>query len=153
MKFDSYVCAVCKHIKPSALGRFVRSKTRYNHKYFVCDNCGSTPPIHRHHRQNQESLPERQVRETLQHCGFRVDAEFKLTPFIYDFAVPALRLLIEVDSRSYHRFPRQQKRDRVKTLHAQRKHWKLVRLKVNESVGLEAHLAVKERAEELGLRP
>jgi very-short-patch-repair endonuclease len=152
MKFEkTYRCSVCRKFKPESLGKLVKSRTRYNHKYFVCDHCSLTTPIRRHHRTNQETPPEREVREALSSCGFAVEAEFMVGRFIYDFAVPKIRLLIEVDSNRFHRLPRQVKRDRLKNACARKQHWKLVRVKVGPNVGMDALMAVKERSQELGL--
>lgn len=127
----------------------VRSKTRYNQRYFVCDHCALSKPIVRRRRPNQETPPEKEVRLALQACAFKVHAEYPLGSFIYDFAVPKLRLLLEIDSKTYHRLPAQRKRDRVKTAHAVDRHWKLVRLTAGAGVGASALAAVFARAEEL----
>jgi very-short-patch-repair endonuclease len=150
MKFErSLCCVICRKFKPESLGKLVKSRTRHNHKYFVCDHCRLTPPIRRHHRENQETPPEREVREALMGCGFSVEAEFKVGRFIYDFAVPKIRLLIEVDSNRYHRLPRQIKRDRLKDKCAHEQHWKLVRVKTS-GAGSAALAALQNRAQELG---
>jgi very-short-patch-repair endonuclease len=130
----------------------VKSSTRYAKKYFICAGCDTNPPIVRLARPNNESPPEREVREALTGCGFSVVAEYPLGHFIYDFAVPRLRLLMEIDSKSYHRFPRQIKRDQLKTAFAKEQHWELVRLRTSSELRLAAIETVRNRAQALGVR-
>ena len=151
MNFERvYVCAVCRKPKPESLGKLKTSRTRHNTKYFVCDNCGLNTPVQRKNRVNQETPPEREVREALSGCGFKAEAEFKVDRFIYDFAVPKIRLLIEVDSQRYHRLPRQIKRDRQKDKVASQFHWKLVRLRTGSGLGTAVLQAGAARVQELG---
>jgi very-short-patch-repair endonuclease len=146
------VCARCRKLKAAELGRFVKSSTRYAARYFICANCDANPPVIRLARFNNETPPERQVREALTGCGFQVYAEYKLENFIYDFAIPRLRLLIEIDSRKYHRFPRQKRKDSLKTQIAIKSHWKLVRLTPSDGLRISAVETVRDRRIELGLK-
>lgn len=146
----TYVCRACRQPKLASLGTLTMSRARYNQRYFVCDHCRLSTPIRRLRRPTQETPPERKARTAMVGCGELVRAEYPLGPFIYDFAVPSLRLLIEIDSRRFHRLPRQAKRDRAKDRHARENRWKLVRLQAGPNVGLAALLAVNDRRQELG---
>jgi very-short-patch-repair endonuclease len=97
-----------------------------------------------------ETPPEREVREALSTCGFKVVAEFQLGKFIYDFAVPKLRLLLEVDSRKFHRLPWQRRKDKLKDAWAKSQHWEVARLPVGPGLGTAALSEVFERARQLG---
>ena len=83
--------------------------------------------------------------------GHRFIQEYKLKKFIYDFAVPRLRLLIEVDSRSYHSYPRQKARDRAKTKLADEDGWFLLRVQYPGDVDGIVAKTITDREAQLGL--
>lgn len=64
-------------------------------------------------------------------CEYGAYSEYSLGPFIYDFAVPKIRLLIEVDSKTYHRGNRKLARDREKDALARREGWAIVRVRAD----------------------
>ena len=60
--------------------------------------------------------------------------EFKLSKVRFDFAVPKLRLLVEIDSRRWHSHPSRKNRDRYKSRLAEDEGWKLVRVTGDSSL-------------------
>ena len=127
------ICARCRKVSHDAVS--VKSKTRYNTFYRLCRAClGSS--VTRRRRIHEESPVERELRKELtnERLGVPVLFEYSISGsrFIFDIAVPRLRLLIELDSPSYHRYPRQLKRDKAKTEEARRLGWDLVRIKTTE---------------------
>lgn len=146
-------CSRCSKIKPGNVVSRRKCKGRYNKFYYICDHCASQPAdIKRNNRFNKETPPERVVREALKGCGFKCEAEFELGGCLYDFAVPRLMLLMEIDTASYHRYPRQKRRDAVKSRIAHDNNYKLVR--VHRDLGmldLRALRAVEMRKAELGI--
>lgn len=144
----SQICVKCRKLKPAHLGKRIKSSTRYSTHYFICDHCAASPLPPRNNRACHESPIERKVRESLASCGQKVLAEYPLGKFYFDFAVPALRLLIEVDSAFYHRLPRQKKRDRFKDELARLTGWKVARIGT-ERAELDALQAVLDRKNEL----
>ena len=102
-------------------------------------------------RHEDESFAERLVRHTLQELHVEAVAEFGLGPFIFDFAIPRLRLLLEINSRRWHARPRRQKRDRAKAKAAQASHWELVALPVDARLQVKVVQAVAQRRSLLGM--
>ena len=147
------VCGTCHKLKPADAISRRKCKGRYNAFYHICDACAEKPaPIRRLNRVNQETPIERTVRIALQGCGFKCEAEYPVDGCLFDFAVPSLMLLIEVDSPSYHRYPRQKRRDAIKTKIAKKHEYKLVRVRPDiGTVDLLAIRAVEARRDELGV--
>lgn len=149
------VCCKCRQLKLSALGEMRRDRRAYNKKFFICHSCLEKPSVKRWGRYEHPETPcEKKAREALDIIvkeGFFVVAEFTLEKkFIYDFSIPKLRMLIEIDSHSYHQFAKQIKRDKRKTAWAKQHGWHLVRFKPSEGMGGEIVKAVFLRAAELG---
>lgn len=147
------VCGTCKKLKPAGAISRRKCKGRYNTFYWICDACAEKPkPIKRNNRRNKETPIERAARLALQKCGFKCEAEYDVGGCIYDFAVPELMLLIEVDSPSYHRWPRQKRRDAIKTKIAGKHRYKLVRIRSDvDTIDIRAAQAVEDRRSELGI--
>jgi len=145
------LCRKCGKQKAASLCKKFKSRSRFNSYYWICLHCLETPEITRGTRQNNESYPERKVREALQVAKIYAKAEYEMGGFIYDFAFPNLRLLIEIDSRRYHRSGRQVNRDKMKDQYASGHEWKLVRINAGDSVGNQAVQTVLDRKRELGL--
>ena len=61
--------------------------------------------------------------------GMPFDQEKPLEGFYYDFSIPSLNLLIEIDSHTYHKQISRQRIDRAKDAVAKRMGWKLVRVR------------------------
>lgn len=143
------VCVKCRKLKVAHLGEFFKSRSRYNRRYWICSQCLEEPKVERLARHQHPSSPiEEEVSKRLAPCGYKVFQEYKLGKFIYDFAVPRLRLLIEVDSYSYHKSKRQLRRDLLKSKSAKAEHWCLVRITPPDT-GLKAQLEVEKRAKEV----
>lgn len=83
--------------------------------------------------------------------GMPFDQEKPLEGFFFDFGIPSLRLLIEVDSR-YHDHERKQRIDRIKDAVAKRNGWKLVRVRGGDIAG-KVQAALDIRFSELGREP
>ena len=125
------------------LGKF-RPNTQYRKPpVWVCHRCLRLPV--RENRQGHESHVERPVREALQVFGEWFVAERKIGAFIYDFAFPNLNLLLEVDSRTWHRSRHKRKVDAVKHANAETHGWKLVRVFNGPKIGKRAVRLVRAR--------
>ena len=137
------VCCRCRQLK---MPNLVKEMTggRYNQKIIVCLACLEKPEVTRQLRTDKETPIEKDVREALQLCDVKAEAEFPIGPFIFDFAVPRLRLLIEVDSVSYHTTASKKKRDQAKTHLVLEQGWRLVRLKPSKHLRNDAFAAVQE---------
>ena len=83
--------------------------------------------------------------------GYHFVQEYELKPFIFDFALPKLRLLIEVDSVSYHHTPQQLSRDKRKSAFATKAGWEVARVRVGRSLDSAVIRAVMDREAELGI--
>ena len=138
------VCRICRKLKEVHLGRLIKDSRAWNRKYFICSACSDRPQVPRL-RAERESPPEREARQVLASTGHRAFAEYKIGPYTFDFAILGLRLLVEVDSWSYHRTDRQQARDRRKTAYAASQHWALVRVKPGPHLQMELLKAVADR--------
>lgn len=125
------VCSRCKKLKMSDLGRFVHARESYRRRYWVCFDCLEEKKIPRLARKCNESPPERILRQALHGYRFRAFSEYKLGQYWYDFAVPKLRTVIELDSYTYHRGQRRAK-DAKKTENAEKRLWKLYRTRVED---------------------
>jgi very-short-patch-repair endonuclease len=73
------------------------------------------------------------------------DAEFKLGSFIYDFAIPKLGLLIELDSKRYHSNKRHRIRDGAKDKNAADQGWTLKRVRIGPHMVLDVERAIIEQ--------
>jgi very-short-patch-repair endonuclease len=99
----------------------------HGRRAWTCDSCLDKPTFIRCGRR-RETPPEKTAREILLQSGHKFYQEYELKKFKFDFAIPRLRLLIEIDSRSYHRYPRQKANDRAKTKVAEEQKWSLLRV-------------------------
>jgi len=123
------VCVRCRQMKAANTGKFQWSRHVYHRKIWVCDECGEKRRVPRLTRKSDETPPEREVREALERIEVKALAECPMAGFIFDFAVPKLRLILEVDSRSYHSSWKARRRDSHKDAWAEKNGWKLVRLR------------------------
>jgi very-short-patch-repair endonuclease len=96
---------------------------------------------------------ERDARHAVLDTGYKFQQEYELGPYRYDIAIPALRLLIEVDSKRWHSHPSRIARDRKKTELAKKEGWTLTRVssKHAESVEFLVKQSVLRRESELTL--
>lgn len=138
------VCCQCKKLKAANLGKH-KPGYRYNTHVFTCFECLSKPRVQRLNRKNNETPPEKEVRMWLQENNVEATAEFKLGPFIYDFAVPNLGLLIELDSRRYHTHKRHRIRDQAKDKNAADKGWTLCRVRIGPHMVIDVERAIIEQ--------
>ena len=138
------VCCRCKKMKAAELGQH-KPGFRYNTHIFTCFECLSKPRVNRLHRKNNETPPEKEVRMWLQQNHVEADAEFKLGSFIYDFAIPKLGLLIELDSKRYHTNKRHRIRDSVKDKSAANQGWTLKRVRIGPHMVLDVERAIIEQ--------
>lgn len=145
------VCCRCRKLKMSALGHFVKVGRRYSQHVFICDAC-DTVPVERH-RKFRESPPERAARKALLDNGERFVQEYRLGKFYYDFAIPRLRMLLEIDPHSYHRLAVQQLKDTAKDKFAEKHGWLVARVRCRgfEPIKLSVQRALAERQSLLGV--
>jgi len=80
--------------------------------------------------------------------GHRFVQEYQLGSFWYDFSIPAFRLLIEVDSHTYHSHPSRRRRDRAKAEIASEQGWKVARVTRDDMEG-QINSAILKRQIEL----
>lgn len=64
--------------------------------------------------------------------------------YFFDFALPRLKLLVEIDSWSYHHTKRHKIRDACKHSFAEANGWTLIRLRGKSKIGLRAIRAIRE---------
>jgi very-short-patch-repair endonuclease len=144
------VCCKCRQLKAAELGRFIKRPGRCHAEQWACDNCLSkTVPKFTRGRQRQASPLEQKAIQVLLASGRHFIQEFNLAPYWFDFAVPALRMLIEVDGYTYHHRPWQRKRDKAKDAAGQAKGWRVVRLQNNPQLPVRLETALLARAQEL----
>lgn len=144
------VCSKCRKLKAANLGSFVKVRSQWSKRLWICDNCHTKPAFTRG-RQRKPSPAERMAITILIRTGFPFQQEFPLGKFWFDFAIPALRLLIEVDSWTYHHTPWQLRRDAAKRKVGETEGWKVVNF--NWKQDLDGHITseVDRRKSELGL--
>lgn len=142
------VCARCHKQKAANTGRFFWSRTRYHTRVWVCFECLDRPKILRLARPGEETPLEKEAREALEQLHVKAFAEYPIGRFIFDFAIPKLRMLIEIDSVTYHRRWHNMLADKRKNEWAQKNLWHLVRIRAPDIAQQVVH-AVMKRAQEL----
>jgi very-short-patch-repair endonuclease len=145
------VCCRCRLLKVAELGRFFVSRHRHGVRRWICAACDAPEAVPRLRRHGHESHAEARVRRTLALLQCRALAEYPLGPYIYDFAIPRLRLLIEVDSKQWHRAYDRRRRDRQKDSHASSEQWTLVRITVGPDLERNVAQVVARQRSALGL--
>lgn len=143
------LCSRCRKLKQPDLGKFVGT-SQYRRRVFVCFACLDKQAPAKRGRDRQPSPDEKAAAVTLAASGLKFVQEHSLGPFWFDFAIPSLMLLVEIDSHTYHRFPRQLRRDRDKQRYAEAGGWKVVRVRRPDAAG-KVTAAADLRAAELGL--
>jgi very-short-patch-repair endonuclease len=141
------ICHKCRQFKMPELGEFFK---RHGTEVFECSECLGKPAIKRSKDSGNESSPERKVRKSLLGCGFFVESEFHVGPFTYDFAIPKLNLLIELDSKRWHSLSSRKDRDRRKEEVAKEAGWDLKRFRASSNIGFKVLRYVYWRATSLG---
>lgn len=145
------LCSRCRTLKDHALGRFVKTR-RWSARVWVCDHCASKERDQpQRGRLTRPSPPERQAAEALAKTGYRYICEYPLKGYFFDLAVPELRLILEIDSWSYHRKRFRQQRDRDKQVCAENYGWKVCRVNAQDDVPGRVTSLVDVRAAELGV--
>ncbi|MDB6175053.1 MAG: hypothetical protein JWL59_4364 [Chthoniobacteraceae bacterium] len=145
------VCARCKGFAVSEKGRFVKSREAFGKRRWLCTTCLTTPafaPDNVTRPKRRESPVEKRARMVLlniynEHMLIFVP-EYQMDKATFDFAIPSLKLLIEIDSKSYHSSERQKKRDRWKTAVAKENEWTLFRIQPCPKMELKIERAVLE---------
>jgi very-short-patch-repair endonuclease len=144
------VCSSCRKMKLPNLGEY-KAAFRYNTWRFTCHECLGKPKVQRLNRRNNETPPEREARMWLQQNKIQASAEFKLGSFIYDFAVPKLGLLIELDSRRYHTNTRHRLRDSHKDKSAVGYGWTVKRIRIGPHMLLDLEKCLHEQRASVGI--
>jgi very-short-patch-repair endonuclease len=143
------VCSVCRKLKAVYLGK-LRRGFKYNSWVFTCHACLEKPAVYRQRRHNNETPPEREVRQWLEQHDVAATAEFKVGQFIFDFALTKLGMLIELDSSRYHKHLRHKLRDGAKDKVAANEYWVVRRIKVGPHMLLDLERAILDRKAALG---
>ena len=130
-------------------GRFLPNTQYRKAQVWVCLPCLAKPQ--RQHRKGLESPLEKKVREALHVFGEPFNAEYRVgtAKFFYDFAFPRLKLLLEIDSRTWHGSKRKRRVDAAKKANAEAHGWKLVRVFNGPKIGLRAVKLVRARRYQL----
>ena len=81
-------------------GRMIRNGT-----LFICHGCANeeNARLGRRLADKSHSPAEGKIERALTGRGYRFEREFKLGNFEFDFALPSVRVLVEIDGRTYHR--------------------------------------------------
>lgn len=140
-------CSKCHKLIDPENGRFTVKNRR---KFFICFNCiekkkNSRRELAAGGKARRESPAERSLRTFLTDNGFKPVCEYPLDEFQFDFAFPNIRLLIELDSKRWHKTILSRCRDKRKTEIALAHDWKLVRIQVGRWMRNDAYAAVKDR--------
>src|SRR6267142_1906043 len=136
------LCCRCQNrdiggkLKMPSYGRFFRSRKYNRQPVWICLSCLENPV--REARSGQESPAERKVSIALQCFGEHFLPEYKLGSFVFDFAFPRLKLLMEVDSWTWHHTGRRKQNDARKLRYAEKCGWRPARLKVGPKLGRRA---------------
>ena len=136
------LCCRCRNrdiagkLKPPETGRFFPSKKYNRPPVWVCLQCLQN--LVRIQRPGQESPAEKKVSIALQCFGEHFIPEYRLGPFIFDFAFPKLKLVMEVDSWTWHHTRSRKRNDARKLQYAQENGWKVARLRVGPKLGKRA---------------
>jgi very-short-patch-repair endonuclease len=148
------VCCRCRNkqvsgkTRPASEGKFFRSRRHDRQDPWVCAEClarpnlGSRTPF-------RESVIERRVRQALQVVGISYRQEFQVGPFRFDFALPRMDLLVEVDSQKWHRSDFHRKRDKRKDSYARKNGWTVVRINNGPKLARRALEAIRDHQERL----
>jgi very-short-patch-repair endonuclease len=146
------VCCQCRKLKLSTLGKFKQIRGKFNRFRWVCDDCLGKEPPRLSRRDKPASFAEQKTVEALIRTGFFFQQEKPLGKFVYDFAIPALRMLIEIDGQTYHRGYGKKIKDELKDKLAIEKEWKLCRIRYSSHLEGDVEGAVLKRATELGIK-
>ena len=125
------LCTKCRELKDASLMTSVRVRGRMHDRVRICHACLSVKKVTKD-RAHRESPLEKRARETLLDLGYHFRQEHQVGKFFYDFALPALRILVEVDGYRWH--AHRAHRDRAKTRLAENAGWGLdylVKLTIN----------------------
>jgi hypothetical protein len=131
------------------LGTFHKVAHRYDDWYWICHVCCPPHAGKRRNRPTKPSVHERIVTGALAASPYHFDPEYKMLcgegrkPRVkrFDFAVPVLGLIVEVDSR-HHKHRCEQ--DAFKTRCAEKAGWKVVRVAGEDLTGqVQAALALR----------
>lgn len=147
------LCSKCRRLKPREAGSF-RIDPRSNRRRFVCDECGlgSGPRRFLSASTHRPSKLELEATRVLLDLGLPFIRQFRIGKSTYDFAIPKLRLIIEVDGPHGHSGPSRAARDRARESNAKVAGWEVGRAKIPDVAGKVDALA-RRRMAELGLLP
>jgi len=148
------LCHKCRQLRPKNLGRFFTVQGRCHDRKFVCNRCLAKPAPERCGNTSPSPI-ELEARRALLETGWKFVEEFELKTFRFDFAIRALRLLIEIDSKRWHSHPSRRARDKRKTEAAKAEGWDVTRVttKSADSVSFMVKQVVMQREAELATSP
>lgn len=140
------LCSRCRQLKQPDLGKRLAVPGAHRRSQFVCFGCLDKTGKLRRNRDRKPSPDEREVVATLAGTGMFFEQEKPLGPYWFDFCLPRLSLLIEVDSHTYHRWPRQLARDAAKDKLAQESGYSVVRVRRPDIAGkITAAIALRQQ--------
>jgi len=158
------ICVRCKKLVVPEKGVFMKSRSRYNTYRFMCHKCRSPAERHMHLKRTDKPADtpiERRVRKYLiQFVKYHVDdpqewrwqQEFELPDKNYgnkrfDFCFLGKKILIEVDSRKYHRTRRQLINDKFKDRLAKKYGYTLIRIQPCSKMQKKLYAAIRKAVE------
>ena len=141
------LCSRCHKQKAANTGQLMWSKHKFHRKIFVCFACLEKPHVPRLMRKNDETPIEKEAREAIERTGEKAFAEYSMGAFIFDFVLPRRRLIIEIDSESYHSSGKAKRRDTQKDDWAKRNRWRLVRIRAPDIAQQIIHVISTRRAD------
>jgi very-short-patch-repair endonuclease len=148
------ICHKCRQLRSKDLGRFFTVHGRCHDRKFICNRCLSKPQPAR--AGNSEPSPiEKEARQAIIETGWKFVEEFEFKSFRFDFAIIALRLFIEVDSKRWHQHPSRRARDRRKEEAAKAEGWDVARVTTRsaDSIPFMVKQVVMTREAELATTP
>ena len=128
-------CIRCRKWKEPSLGRFIfiPSSRQPQVPKFICAHCDRPRRFKTGRRRTRPPSPlELRARRTLLDYGLPFTEEFALEPWTFDFAIPSLALLVEVDGK-VHQYRR--RKDYLKHRDAKAAGWGIVHLTSHDLEG------------------
>lgn len=89
-----------------------RSAIKYGRGVFCGKQCHGTYTIHQ--KRQRVSKIEKKFGDMLEHEGLNIQRSYRIGPWVCDFYVPSVNLVIEFDGKYWHSLPAMIKRDKRK---------------------------------------
>ena len=132
------------------MGRIIRTSS--GQRIFICDNCTDKVENRQFHQgaTRRPSKLEKEATQVLTDAGLPFIRQFRLEDSTFDFAIPRLRLLVEIDGPRGHRGATRRARDAARDAKAQAHQWTVEHVSVPDVAGKLAAMMYR-RMHALGL--